>query len=71
MESDMMVNMKMMMDNTDSHIAKMMIEGTNKGLVQLEELKNHYEGKDKKIIPIIENLIEFEHRSLDEFKKYL
>ncbi len=71
MESDMMVNMKMMMDHTDSHIAKMMIEGTNKGLVQLEELKNHYEGKDKKIIPMIENLIEFEHRSLDEFKKYL
>ena len=71
MESDMMVNMKMMMDNTDEHIAKMMMEGTNKGLVQLEQLKNHYKGKDKKIIPIIDNLITYEHKNLDEFKKYL
>ncbi len=71
MESDMMVNMKMLIDKSDSHIAKMMMEGTNKGLIQLEELLNHYEGKDEKIVPIIKNLIEFEHRKLDDLKKYL
>ncbi len=71
MESDMMVNMKMMIDNSDAHIAKMMMEGTNKGLIQLEELLNHYEGKEQKIISIIQNLIRFEHEKLDTLKKYL
>ncbi len=69
--SDVMANMKTMMDHTDSHIAKMMMEGTNKGLIELEELINHYEGNDQKITEMIQKVIDIEHKNYEELKIYL
>ncbi len=71
MNSDIMSNMKTMMDSSDSHIAKMMIEGTNKGLVQLEELLNHYDGCDDKIKEMIQKILDREKENYEELKIYL
>ena len=71
MNSDVMANMKTLMDSSDSHIAKMMLEGTNKGLIQLEELLNHYNGKDDEIIKMLEKVLDFEQKNYDELKIYL
>ncbi len=71
MNSDIMANMKMMMDKSDSHIAKMMIEGTNKGLVQLEELLNHYDGVDTELRAMIEKILDREKENYEELKVYL
>lgn len=71
MNSDLMSNMKTMMDSSDSHIAKMMIEGTNKGLVQLEEMLNHYDGNDEKIKEMIEKILDREKENYEELKIYL
>ncbi len=71
MNSDIMSNMKTMMDSSDSHIAKMMIEGTNKGLVQLEELLNHYDGCDEKIKEMIQKILDREKENYEELKIYL
>ena len=65
MNSDIMSNMKTMLDSSDSHIAKMMIEGTNKGLVQLEELLNHYDGFDEKIREMIEKILDREKENYE------
>ena len=69
--SQMMVTMKTMMDKSDSHIATMMMEGTNKGLIQLEELLNNYKGNDEELIELIKKTIELEHQNNDELKIYL
>lgn len=69
--SDMMSNMKLMIDKSDSHIAKMMMEGTNKGLISLEELKNNYNGKDEKLIAMIEKIIKIEQQNNEDLKIYL
>lgn len=69
--SQMMVTMKTMMDKSDSHIATMMMEGTNKGLIQLEKLLNNYQGKDEDLIKFIENLLVFEQQNNEELKVYL
>lgn len=69
--SDMMSNMKLMMDKTDSHIAKMMMEGTNKGLIQLEELLNHYQGNDQKLIKMMEDTLKMEQQNNEDLKVYL
>ena len=69
--SDLMVNMKTLMDKSEHTIAKMMMEGTNKGLIQLEELLNNYQGKDEKIIDLIKKTIDLEHQNNDELKIYL
>lgn len=71
MNSDFMANMKTLMDHTDSHIAKMMLEGTNKGLIQLEELLNHYEGNDEKLISMIQKIIDEERKNYEELKIFL
>lgn len=71
MNSDLMANMKTLMDHTDSHIAKMMLEGTNKGLIQLEELLNHYEGNDEKLISMIQKIIDEERKNYEELKIFL
>ena len=69
--SDLMVNMKTLMDKSEHIIAKMMMEGTNKGLIQLEELLNNYQGKKEKIIDLIKKTIDLEHQNNDELKIYL
>ena len=69
--SEMMSNMKLMIDKTDSHIAKMMMEGTNKGLISLEEIKNNYHGKEKKLIDMIEKIIKIEQQNNEDLKIFL
>ena len=69
--SDVMVTMKTLMDKSEHTIAKMMMEGTNKGLIQLEELLNNYQGKDEKINELIKETIDLEHQNNEELKIYL
>lgn len=69
--SDMMAAMKTMMDKSDHTIAKMMMEGTNKGLISLEELLNNYSGKDEKIVKLIQEVISLEHQNNEELKIFL
>ena len=69
--SDVMVTMKTLMDKSEHTIAKMMMEGTNKGLIQLEELLNNYQGKDEKITELIKETIDLEHQNNEELKIYL
>ena len=69
--SDLRVNMKTLMDKSEHTIAKMMMEGTNKGLIQLEELLNNYQGKDEKILDLIKKTIDLEHQNNEELKIYL
>ena len=71
LSSDMMVMMKTLMDKSEHTLAKMIMEGTNKGLIQLEELLNNYQGKDEKIIQLIQETIDLEHQNNEELKIYL
>lgn len=71
LSSDMMVTLKTLMDKSEHTIAKMMMEGTNKGLIQLEELLNNYQGKDEKITELIKETIDLEHQNNEELKIYL
>ena len=69
--SDRMVKMKTLMDKSEHNIAKMMMEGTNKGLIQLEELLNNYQGKEEKILDLLKKTIDLEHQNNEELKIYL
>lgn len=62
--------MKTLTDKSSSNIAKMMIEGTNKGIVEIIEKLNNYEGS-KKIRNLAERLLEVEQRNIEDLKKYL
>lgn len=69
--SDMMVKMQMLRDSNDSHIAKMMMEGTNKGLIELEKLNNDYHGTDDSLREMIHKIIIREQQNNEELKVFL
>lgn len=69
--SDMMVKMQMLKDSNDSHIAKMMMEGTNKGLIELEKLNNDYHGTDDSLREMIHKIIIREQQNNEELKVFL
>ena len=67
----MMVNMQMLKDDSESNIAKLMIEGSNKGVIQITEKLNHYSNVDSKIVKLAKKLLATEEHNIDDLKIYL
>ena len=55
----------------DKSIAKMMIEGSNKGIIEITEQINNNKDGDQEIIDLAKKLLKTEEYNLSEFKKYL
>ena len=71
MSSKMMSEMKMLKDSSDQTIAKMMMEGTNKGIIEITEKINSYNCDDAEIIVLANRLKSTLEKNIDELKKYL
>lgn len=56
---------------SNNMIAKMMIKGSNRGIIEIEEKLNNYKEIDKKIINLAKELLKIEKRNLDNLKKFL
>lgn len=71
----MMINMKIKNKTNECDkihtIAKMMMEGSNKGIIQINEKLNDYNNCDGEVIELANKLLEMEKHNLEEFKKYL
>lgn len=65
-----MVKMKTMMDDSDDRIAEMLIQGGNKLLIELNQIKNEYVNHEQ-VSCYIENLLEDEQRHIDALKPFL
>lgn len=67
------ISMKMstMMDNSPSHMAQMMIEGTNMGIIDLNKDLNNYCVKNKSILNTARDMLECEQQNIDRLKPYL
>ncbi len=60
------------LDNkSNTNIAKMMMKGSNKGIIEIQEKLNNYEDADKKVISLAKELLRIEKRNLDNLKKFL
>ena len=62
-----------MLDDSGSHIAEMMIEGSNMGITDLVKLLNHYEstGDADEAVRLAHEVVEFEQHNLEVMKRYL
>lgn len=67
----MMINIKTLMDKSSSHIAEMMINGSTMGIIQATRALKKYKDADKKIIALMEKLIETEENNFQQLKKFL
>lgn len=60
-----------MNDSSNTNIAKMMITGNNKGIIEIQEKINNYQGKNNKVLKLAKKLLETEKRNIEKLKKYL
>lgn len=58
-------------ETNNNTIAKMMIKGSNRGIIEIEEKLNNYKEIDKKVISLAKELLKIEKRNLDNLKKFL
>lgn len=54
-----------------NHIAKMMLQGTNMGIIDINETLNKYSGVDENVINQAKEILSNEQQYIDKLKKYL
>ena len=60
-----------LMNSSDGEIVGMLIEGTNKGIIKFQEIKNNEEITDKKISKLLNKLLELFEYQTTEWRQYL
>ena len=61
----------MTMKKGDSEIAKLMMEGNQKGVLEITAELNQYHGDDEEILNLAKRLLATEEQNREEFKQYL
>ena len=61
----------MTMRKSDKEIAKLMMEGNQKGVLEITAELNEYEGNDEEILDLAHKLLATEEHNREEFKEYL
>ena len=69
--ADMSIKMKMLANNGNTNVAKMMMQGTLNGIIDLYIMMRHWDAIDKKITNIAEQLLHYQEDKLDEMKLML
>ena len=69
--ADMMTAGQMMMDDSRSKIAEMMIQGTTMGIVKTIRHLKDYEGQDEKARQLGERLLNIQEENVEKMKAYL
>ena len=69
--TNIMSEMSLLKDDSIQNIAKMMVEGTTKGVVEIIEKLNAYNNTDVEITVLADRLKSMLENNIDELKKYL
>lgn len=69
--SKVMSEVKLMTNDSDDIIAKMMIEGTNKGVIKINKAINENKVEDEEALSLSKKLIEVMEHNLEKLKIYL
>lgn len=65
------VNANTMLNTSTSHIAEMLIQGSNRGLTSMWKSINHHEKAGDVSMEIARELMDFEEKNIERLKKYL
>lgn len=60
-----------MMNSSTSHIAELLIQGTNRGLTDMWKIMNHSENAGNRAVELAKELMDFEEKSIEKLKEYL
>lgn len=67
----LMINMQTLTDKSSSHIAEMLIIGSNMGIIDATKNLKKYQGAEPEIVNLMDQLLKFEENNIQELKKFL
>ena len=67
----MEIQMSTITDKSNSHIAEMLLKGTNMGIIEGVKLKNRNPDVDATISSILDDFIKFQENTVEKLKTYL
>lgn len=67
----LMINMQLLTDKSTTHIAEMMIQGSNMGVIDAIKNINECEGAEREIRNLMEKLQKFEEHNIEKLKEFL
>ena len=68
----MMIDMKLLMDSSESNIAQMLMKGSNMGIIDAQKNINQYEHEaSKDTVDLMRHLLQFEEENVERLKEYL
>lgn len=70
-KSYMMINMETFIDKTSSHIAEMLLIGSNMGIIDAVKNLKKYQEAESNIVDLMEELLRFEENNMQQLKKFL
>ncbi|MCM1047801.1 MAG: hypothetical protein NC433_05175 [Clostridiales bacterium] len=59
------------LNTSTSHLAEMMIQGSNKGLTSMYKTVKHNSFADERSVELAKELMDFEEKSIEQMKDYL
>ena len=68
--TDWMVNMKTMVDKTTSHLAELLVQGTNMGIIEGRRILNK-KNLNEEVNSLVEKYVTMQEKYLDNLKCYL
>ena len=67
----LMINIQTMIDKTPSHIAEMLILGSNMGIINAVKNLKKYQDAQPNIVSLMERLLKFEENNVQQLKQFL
>ena len=68
----LMIDMKTLMDKSSSHMAEMLIQGSNMGIIDAVKRINQYEKEaEKEVTALMKRLLKFEENNVERLKEAL
>ena len=64
------IEMKTMNDDTTSHLAEILMQGTNMGIIEGRRLLNH-KGEDENINRLLDEYVEMQEEAVEKLKEFL
>lgn len=69
--SYMMISIKTLTDRSSRHLAEMMLEGSNKGIIEITKHLSDYSDSDEDTKRLAEKLLKTEQSNVESLKKFL
>lgn len=63
--------MRTMMDHSNSHVAELMIKGTNMGLLDMYKVMNHNKGASQNVHDLAKDMMDMEEKCITTLRDYL